>query len=188
MLTRLAARRMQGKLLQLALPQEVSPDRATAQRSATTGRLVITMPIEGACSEAPWCALRRSGKRSAGILALPDNHANASCCVGPAARPASNAQHATQGSFRLLRDRFLPQWRGCWLIKGNSSVGLAGAAQVGWYGSSGDWHWQACSTSEAATARHRAARQEPQSRRLCRGRDVVQASPCACGWRVQQRP
>ena len=52
----LRAPRAQGKLLQLALPQEVCPDRATAQRSATTGRLVITMPIEGACPEAPRCA------------------------------------------------------------------------------------------------------------------------------------
>ena len=61
----LMAPRVQGKLLQLALPQEVCPDRATAQRSATTGRLLITMPIEGACSEAPRCAL---SCREAGAL------------------------------------------------------------------------------------------------------------------------
>lgn len=38
-----------GRLLQLALPEEVAPDAAVAQRSKVTGNLLITMPLaEGA--------------------------------------------------------------------------------------------------------------------------------------------
>ncbi|GAB4823127.1 hypothetical protein N2152v2_010173 [Parachlorella kessleri] len=37
---------IKGRLLQLLLPQEVRPDSSTAQRSKTTGHLVITMPKE----------------------------------------------------------------------------------------------------------------------------------------------
>lgn len=37
-----------GRLLQLALPAEVAPDAAVAQRSKTTGNLVVTMPLAGA--------------------------------------------------------------------------------------------------------------------------------------------
>lgn len=35
---------LQGRLLQLVLGEEVSPDRSIAQRSLTTGALVVTMP------------------------------------------------------------------------------------------------------------------------------------------------
>lgn len=35
---------VKGKLLQLMLPEEVNPDASTAQRSLTTGNLLITMP------------------------------------------------------------------------------------------------------------------------------------------------
>ena len=35
---------MKGKIFQLALTEEVNPDKATAKRSQTTGHLVITMP------------------------------------------------------------------------------------------------------------------------------------------------
>ena len=35
---------VKGLLLQLVLPEEVSPDRSLAQRSLTTGALVVTMP------------------------------------------------------------------------------------------------------------------------------------------------
>ncbi len=52
------AARAQGKLLQLALPEEVCPGRAAARRSATTGRLVISMPIEAA-AHASACARPR---------------------------------------------------------------------------------------------------------------------------------
>jgi hypothetical protein len=52
------AGRAQGKLLQLALPEEVCPGRAAARRSATTGRLVISMPTEAA-ARAPACARPR---------------------------------------------------------------------------------------------------------------------------------
>lgn len=34
-----------GRLLQLALPAEVRPDAAVAQRSKTTGNLLVTMPL-----------------------------------------------------------------------------------------------------------------------------------------------
>ena len=36
---------IKGKLLQLKLEAEVSSDRATAQRSKTTGSLLVTMPL-----------------------------------------------------------------------------------------------------------------------------------------------
>ncbi|KAL4423280.1 hypothetical protein ABPG77_004549 [Micractinium sp. CCAP 211/92] len=36
-----------GRLLQLALPEEVAPDAAVAQRSKVTGNLLITMPLAG---------------------------------------------------------------------------------------------------------------------------------------------
>lgn len=35
---------MKGKILQLALYEEVSPDASSAKRSQTTGHLVVTMP------------------------------------------------------------------------------------------------------------------------------------------------
>lgn len=35
---------VKGRLLQLALPEEVSPDASAARRSQTTGQLVVTMP------------------------------------------------------------------------------------------------------------------------------------------------
>lgn len=35
---------MKGKVFQLVLPEEVKPDSSCAQRSKTTGHLVITMP------------------------------------------------------------------------------------------------------------------------------------------------
>eukprot|EP00118_Oscarella_pearsei_P010148 m.61113 g.61113 ORF g.61113 m.61113 type:complete len:414 (+) comp34972_c0_seq16:2310-3551(+) len=35
---------MKGKILQLTLPEEISPDQSTAKRSQTTGHLVLTMP------------------------------------------------------------------------------------------------------------------------------------------------
>ncbi|KAG5443336.1 Protein tilB [Clonorchis sinensis] len=35
---------MKGKILQLALPEEVKPDKSHAKRSQTTGHLVVTMP------------------------------------------------------------------------------------------------------------------------------------------------
>lgn len=37
-----------GRLLQLALPVEVRPDAAVAQRSKTTGNLLVTMPLAAA--------------------------------------------------------------------------------------------------------------------------------------------
>lgn len=39
-------RLLQGLLLQLQLPQEVKPDQSSAQRAATTGRLLLRMPKE----------------------------------------------------------------------------------------------------------------------------------------------
>jgi protein TilB len=35
---------MKGKIFQLALPEEVNPDKTSAKRSQTTGHLVLTMP------------------------------------------------------------------------------------------------------------------------------------------------
>lgn len=35
------------KVFQLVLPQEISTDKSTAQRSQTTGHLVVRMPIAG---------------------------------------------------------------------------------------------------------------------------------------------
>ena len=41
---------IKGRLLQLALPDDVSPDASTARRSQATGRLVVTMPkAQAAC-------------------------------------------------------------------------------------------------------------------------------------------
>lgn len=37
-----------GRLLQLALPAEVAPDASVAQRSKTTGNLLVTMPLAAA--------------------------------------------------------------------------------------------------------------------------------------------
>lgn len=122
----LTAPRVQGKLLQLALPQEVCPDRATAQRSATTGRLVISMPIEGACPEALRCA---SSCAKAGAprtcLALRCSisidwldHASPSCCVGPAARPGCNHRHPAQRVVSSsLTGKVMRLWGDCWLMK-----------------------------------------------------------------------
>ena len=47
---------MKEKILQLSLNDEISTDQSTAQRSQTTGHLVITMPklkyiLEGKCSQ-----------------------------------------------------------------------------------------------------------------------------------------
>jgi len=46
---------MKGRILQLALNEEISPDKSTAQRSQTSGHLVVTMPklkyiLEGRCT------------------------------------------------------------------------------------------------------------------------------------------
>eukprot|EP00111_Clytia_hemisphaerica_P020031 TCONS_00059073-protein len=46
---------MKGKILQLSLNEEISPDKSTAQRSQTSGHLLINMPklkyiLEGRCS------------------------------------------------------------------------------------------------------------------------------------------
>lgn len=38
---------VKDKVFQLALPEEVSPDKAVAERSKITGHLVVTMPKEG---------------------------------------------------------------------------------------------------------------------------------------------
>lgn len=38
---------MKDKVFQLALPEEVSPDRSKAERSQISGHLVVTMPKEG---------------------------------------------------------------------------------------------------------------------------------------------
>ena len=35
---------LQGRLLQLVLPADVRPDSSMAQRSSTTGHLLVTMP------------------------------------------------------------------------------------------------------------------------------------------------
>lgn len=37
-------RSLQGRLLQLVLPADVQPDSSIAQRSSTTGHLLVTMP------------------------------------------------------------------------------------------------------------------------------------------------
>ena len=47
---------MKGRILQLALNEEISPDKSTARRSQTTGHLLIEMPklkyiLEGRCSK-----------------------------------------------------------------------------------------------------------------------------------------
>ncbi|CAG0887777.1 unnamed protein product [Darwinula stevensoni] len=36
--------KIKGKILQLVLPEEVSPDKTTVQRSQVTGQLLVTMP------------------------------------------------------------------------------------------------------------------------------------------------
>lgn len=41
-----ACGQLQGRLLQLKLPEEVQPDAAVAQRSKATGNLSISMPKE----------------------------------------------------------------------------------------------------------------------------------------------
>lgn len=38
---------LQGRLLQITLPQEVCPDSSIAQRSCASSRLVVTMPLLG---------------------------------------------------------------------------------------------------------------------------------------------
>ncbi|PSC70165.1 tilB-like protein [Micractinium conductrix] len=52
-----------GRLLQLELPSEVAPDRSVAQRSKTTGHLLLTMPL----AEGPSACLRpvRAGVENA---------------------------------------------------------------------------------------------------------------------------
>ena len=60
-----------GRLLQLALPVEVRPDAAVAQRSRTTGNLLVTMPL---ASEA---AAGRGGAAAAIGVLRPENAAGA---------------------------------------------------------------------------------------------------------------
>ncbi len=52
---------IKGKLLQLKLEAEVSSDRATAQRSKTTGSLLVTMPL----SDPSRAVLAMQGKKKA---------------------------------------------------------------------------------------------------------------------------
>lgn len=40
---------VKGKIFQLVLPEEVRPDSSYAQRSQTTGHLIVTMPKVGSC-------------------------------------------------------------------------------------------------------------------------------------------
>lgn len=66
-----------GHLLQLALPAEVRPDAAVAQRSKTTGNLLVTMPL---ASEA---APGTGGNAVAAIGVLrPENAAGAGSKAG----------------------------------------------------------------------------------------------------------
>ncbi len=54
---------LQGQLLQLQLPQEVKPDQSTAQRAATTGRLLLRMPKETPTDPSIDLACCRCGKQ-----------------------------------------------------------------------------------------------------------------------------
>lgn len=52
-----------GRLLQLVLPAEVRPDASAAQRSRTTGNLLITMPLADS-------RIRGSGGGRGGVLPM----------------------------------------------------------------------------------------------------------------------
>ena len=52
-----------GRLLQLALPAEVAPDAAVAQRSKTTGNLLVTMPLAAGSNSSG-----KGGGKSDGVL------------------------------------------------------------------------------------------------------------------------
>ena len=61
---------LQGHLLQLVLPVEVKPGASAAQRSATTGNLLLTMPKKDpaakAINQSCWrsvCTLHHHGKQ-----------------------------------------------------------------------------------------------------------------------------
>lgn len=66
---------VKGRLLQLALPAEVAPDAAVAQRSKTTGNLLITMPL----ADSSACLRPRAAAAAVGA----ENAAGAGNC-GPA--------------------------------------------------------------------------------------------------------
>ncbi len=57
---------IKGRLLQLLLPAEVLPDRATAQRSTLTGHLLLTMPKERPDERLTDVANMRPGSGGAG--------------------------------------------------------------------------------------------------------------------------
>ncbi|KAI3425988.1 hypothetical protein D9Q98_007956 [Chlorella vulgaris] len=74
-----------GRLLQLALPAEVSPDAAVAQRSRTTGNLLITMPLaDQQAALRAMAATAGSSRCAAGAENAPGvgNRAGESLCVG----------------------------------------------------------------------------------------------------------
>ena len=67
---------MQGRLLQLKLPEEVRPDQSVAQRSKASGNLSISMPKERPpARSSPWASRcppseTRSNRRTASELQL----------------------------------------------------------------------------------------------------------------------
>lgn len=75
-----------GRLLQLALPEEVAPDAAVAQRSKVTGNLLITMPLaEGALVRAP----RPAGAQNARAAGSGRAGSRAAELAAPAELPAA---------------------------------------------------------------------------------------------------
>lgn len=94
-----------GRLLQLALPAEVRPDAAVAQRSKTTGNLLVTMPLAAA-----------EGGSSAAVGVLrPENAAGAGGKAGG------------RGSKAAVRGAEVPELPPV-LVSAAQTAGAAGAA------------------------------------------------------------
>jgi protein TilB len=68
-----------GRLLQLALPLEVRPDASVAQRSKTTGHLLVTMPL----ADERVAPLRAVAPGKPGGSAGSETAAAAGCQQGP---------------------------------------------------------------------------------------------------------
>jgi protein TilB len=100
---------IKGRLLQLLLPAEVLPDRATAQRSTITGHLLLTMPKERPDERLTDVANMRPGSGGVGGKAAAGRAAGgggggggmASVCGqrGAAARPQGGGRAIKAGSL-----------------------------------------------------------------------------------------
>ncbi|XP_070397631.1 dynein axonemal assembly factor 11 isoform X1 [Nothobranchius furzeri] len=81
--------RVKGKIFQVVLPAEVKPDSSTAQRSQTTGHLVLTMPrAEGEIKVTK--AVQRPRRASASSCSTEKNRSHRASSSDPSAQTMSS--------------------------------------------------------------------------------------------------